>query len=1148
MRLLHLENSGNLSLTEDYTENVPPYAILSHTWGKDTEEVTFDDFRAGTYTDKIGYRKIKFCGEQGARDGFRYFWVDTCCINKSNLPELSEAINSMFRWYQDAAKCYVYLSDVSKRSDADEPTWKSKFRHSRWFTRAWTLQELIAPHSVEFFSREEELLGDKGSLESLLHEITGIPVEVFRGKPLVELSVEKRMLWAAKRTAKRKEDEAYSLLGIFGLHMPLIYGEGRENAFIRLEREIGERSRVPRTINSLFTGRSVLLSRIQKALQSASISAAQKQRRFVITGLGGQGKSEICLQVASLMKPRFWGVFWVDVDKSSTAEKDLIAAAKLLGHSVESIPEAIQVFATTHQSWLLILDNADDPDFDYQVYLPPGNQGAVLMTSRVIECRQYSPDAFEALRGLEEQDSKELLLKAAELSPDLWPSHDDQAQEVVRLLGSHTLALIQAGAYIKQGHCKLHQYHKVYQRQRQRLLTYRPKQAQSRYRDVYATFEASADVLEQSQSESASDALRLLEILSMLSSNVLPLQIFEEGWKGCKEILQDSDEARGIDKFSRDHVSQLPSFMVPEEDEWDPFRLIEASSLLASLSLVTRHDLDGGVVLSMHPLTHAWAKDRQDSKCQGVAWIATGCILGFSRASTRLWQTQERLLLSHILSYLDIKFKKAFSLASTAVVTPLFLRCGWALLQMRQDSRLSQLLQDIFLELRREVNEPSEEFLPLYDLQARSLMNLGRNEAARALLEQVIKIRETTQPETHPDTLATMNNLALVLHRQGKYADAEAMNRQTLEIREEVLGETHPDTLMTMNNLARVLSSQGKYADAEAMNRQTLEIREEVLGKTHPDTLATMNNLASVLSSQGKYADAEAMNRQTLEIMEEVLGKTHPDTLATINNLASVLSSQGKYTDAEAMNRQTLEIKEEVLGKTHPDTLMAMSNLASVLSSQGKYADAEAMNRQTLEIMKGVLGKTHPDTLMTMSNLASVLSSQGKYADAEAMNRQTLEIREAVLGKTHPETLMTINNLASVLSSQGKYTDAEAMNRQTLEIKEEVLGKTHPDTLMTMSNLALVLSSQGKYADAEAMNRQTLEIREAVLGKTHPDTLTSIYNLAYLLQNKHEYEEASILYKRACSGFKSSLGSEHPTTRACVNHYSAMLSSFKVAK
>ncbi len=247
MRLLHLESSGELSLTEEYTDNVPPYAILSHTWGKDKEEVTFDDLKAGTYSGKISYRKIQFCGKQAARDGLQYFWVDSCCIDKSNHTELSEAINSMFSWYRDAAKCYVYLSDVSTRNDADESfsrsVWKSELRQSRWFTRAWTLQELIAPHSVEFFSREDERLGDKRSLELSLHEITGIPVEVFRGDSLTQFPVKERMLWAAKRTARRREDEAYSLLGIFGLHMPLIYGEGRENAFIRLEEEIRKRAK-----------------------------------------------------------------------------------------------------------------------------------------------------------------------------------------------------------------------------------------------------------------------------------------------------------------------------------------------------------------------------------------------------------------------------------------------------------------------------------------------------------------------------------------------------------------------------------------------------------------------------------------------------------------------------------------------------------------------------------------------------------------------------------------------------------------------------------------------------------------------------------------------------------------------------------------
>jgi hypothetical protein len=153
MRLLKLEENGEISLMKDITYPTTPYAILSHTWGEDNEEINFEDLKDGSGKLKDGYRKLHFCGEQAARDGLQYFWVDTCCIDKSNSTELSEAINSMFRWYCNAARCYVYLTDVLTidQSDPYPEQWEESFRNSRWFTRGWTLQELIAPPSVEFF-------------------------------------------------------------------------------------------------------------------------------------------------------------------------------------------------------------------------------------------------------------------------------------------------------------------------------------------------------------------------------------------------------------------------------------------------------------------------------------------------------------------------------------------------------------------------------------------------------------------------------------------------------------------------------------------------------------------------------------------------------------------------------------------------------------------------------------------------------------------------------------------------------------------------------------------------------------------------------------------------------------------------------------
>jgi hypothetical protein len=242
MRLLKLEDNGDFSLTEYWGNDVPKYAILSHTWGPNGEEFTFQDLKGSTGKSKPGYDKIRFCGKRAAKDNIHYFWVDSCCIDKSSSAELSEAINSMFRWYQAAERCYVYLSDVSintsDRHCESSRRWKLDFKMSRWFTRGWTLQELLAPALVEFFSKEEERLGDKQSLGQTLHEITRIPIKILQGEPLSDCSVTERFSWAANRQTTRAEDEAYCLLGIFGVHFPLIYGEGRFSAMKRLLNEV----------------------------------------------------------------------------------------------------------------------------------------------------------------------------------------------------------------------------------------------------------------------------------------------------------------------------------------------------------------------------------------------------------------------------------------------------------------------------------------------------------------------------------------------------------------------------------------------------------------------------------------------------------------------------------------------------------------------------------------------------------------------------------------------------------------------------------------------------------------------------------------------------------------------------------------------
>jgi len=237
MRFLKFNDNGEPSLIERNGDNIPAYAILSHTWGVDSEEVTYNDLNKSTGIHKSGYDKIRFCAQRSDDDGLRFFWIDTCCINKANFTELSEAINSMFKWYREATRCYVYLSDVPDPKDPTS-TAESAFPNSRWFKRGWTLQELIAPSSVEFFSRSGELLGSKKSRVQQIHQITRIDIGALQGNCLSEFSIDKRISWTTGRETKVEEDAAYCLLGIFDIHMPLIYGEGRQRAFDRLRRKV----------------------------------------------------------------------------------------------------------------------------------------------------------------------------------------------------------------------------------------------------------------------------------------------------------------------------------------------------------------------------------------------------------------------------------------------------------------------------------------------------------------------------------------------------------------------------------------------------------------------------------------------------------------------------------------------------------------------------------------------------------------------------------------------------------------------------------------------------------------------------------------------------------------------------------------------
>ncbi|KAH8602443.1 heterokaryon incompatibility protein-domain-containing protein [Bisporella sp. PMI_857] len=232
IRLLDIKT---IKLIEFSGTNVPPYAILSHTWG--CEEVSFREMDEGRFdiTAREENSKIRRCCEEAAKDGYGYAWIDSCCIDKRSSAELSEAINSMFKWYSNAAVCYAYLSDLGRYGDLD---------NAQWFSRGWTLQELIAPKQMRFFDQNWRFIGTRATLALQLENITGVSKEVLAdsrelsSNALAGTSISSKMSWASHRVTTREEDMAYCLMGLFNVNMPILYGEGLKAAFKRLQLEI----------------------------------------------------------------------------------------------------------------------------------------------------------------------------------------------------------------------------------------------------------------------------------------------------------------------------------------------------------------------------------------------------------------------------------------------------------------------------------------------------------------------------------------------------------------------------------------------------------------------------------------------------------------------------------------------------------------------------------------------------------------------------------------------------------------------------------------------------------------------------------------------------------------------------------------------
>jgi tetratricopeptide (TPR) repeat protein len=951
MRLLHYDALGRLVLTDFRGETIPPYAILSHRWSD--SEILIEDISNGTYKEKQeGYRKLQFCAERAAQDELQYFWIDTCCIDRWNLRERSKAINSMFQWYKNAIRCYVFLSDVlvtTQTEPVQRSNWEPSFRASVWFRRGWTLQELIAPVSVEFFSREGHPIGDKASLDELIHEITNIPLAALRSCPLHEFSTSEREKWAEYRRTTEEEDIVYCLFGILGVSMPVVYNEGRESAQRRLRAEMEGARDVPSIIpfsqNARFVGRELQLAELEATL----FSNEQTTTTLGIVGPGGTGKSQLALEIAHRTRhdKENCSVFWMDAsDKDSLSQSYASVAQKLnvLGWDNDQ-PDMKQLIKRciveigTRQC-LLIFDNAEDTTLrssgsftseavDLADYLPQSKLCSAIFTTT-------NSDTAQALALQNVIALRELTLDAAlrmlqvRLTRPLANTEQQEAEHLLRELSCLPLAVMQAAACMEASGMTVQEYRLQLDEHRELAIKHSGDLSEGR--------------IQESGGEGPVAAALFLSIDQISRDHAFAADyLFLAACVDRKDILLDLLEA---------------VLMQARED---------AIRMLDKYALVTRRPAESA--LDVHRLVHRALRKRL--QVQG-----------------RLQEWTKRTIKQLLRVFPDDDHSN---------------RSKWRRLLPHAQYVLSHSLAD----------DDDDERLSLASKFARTLFRDGQYKDAEDLFVEVMETKKRVLTLKHPDTLASMGNLASTYSNQGRWKEAEELEVQVLETRKRVLTDEHPDTLTSMGNLASTYSNQGRWKEAEELEVQVLQTRKRVLTDEHPDTLTSMGNLARTYSNQGRWKEAEELEVQVLQTRKRVLTDEHPHTLTSMGNLASTYSNQGRWKEAEELQVQVLQKSKRVLTDKHPHTLTSMVNLARTYSNQGRWKEAEELQVQELQMSKRVLTDEHPDTLISMHNLAFKLQSQARHEEALALMERCFQLREQVLGEKHPDTQLSLNMLSS---------------------------------------------------------------------------------------------------------------------------------------
>ncbi|KXG49652.1 Tetratricopeptide-like helical [Penicillium griseofulvum] len=764
---------------------------------------------------------------------------------------------------------------------------------------------------------------------------------------------------------------------------------------------------MPQTVSSYYTGRQKQLDELKSTLDLVNSGEPQShQKRFVIYGLGGSGKTQFCCKFAQDNREHFWGVFWIDGSSYENAKHSFAGIAKVGG--IEPNEKAAKNWLSSlQQPWLLLIDNADDPEVDVIRYFPGGERGVVLITTRNPANKGYGTDGsrFFHFDKLETEEASDLLLSAAAF-PRPWGAQTrSYANRAAQILGCLPLALIHAGKAILENLCSLSDYPEYYERTWNKIRRSRIRSPFHGHEDkyalnmsVYSSYEMIYLGLESKANDQARDALELLKTFSFFYWENIEFDLLVNAASNPRREREDARAKQRMAKTVVVHprpktwaktfydwaasvIEPLtrPSIILPavlrdeDDDPFDEDRLRSALSLLVRLGMLTLHDDNNSYW--MHPLVHTWVRQRPETStaeqavwCQAaVTILAQSIFFQAPRAYTAQDEKSKRQIYPHVenVRKLQADIKRRFEENQRAphwpwplsLLTP---QSGFGRLQATEYAKFSlvylhcgywtkaeelqlQVKDYLFAKLRPE----SEYSIAIAFLLSKNYVWQKRNDEARVLQYQVLESAKKLYGPNHPTTLQIMDTLGATCLLGSRYREAYRLHEEVIESlsKLEGFGPDHEDTWTALDNLSKVKLRYFEHEAAVDLQRQAYEGLQKALGPTHEKSLEAKDNLAAIYGFMGEeyLPHALQMSEEVTQIRIKTLGREHPFTLKSKLTLAKIKTAMNQFEEAEEIFLEGLPVAERNLGENHLGTITARTWLGHLYWRQERYLEAQAI-------------------------------------------------------------------------------------------------------------------------------------------------------------------------------------------------------------